>query len=98
MVEAPPLVASWALRNDRVSPSAAAASFDPGAELPPITADRSVVCSSGAATTKPHVARWSVRKLDCSGYDPYPWAKITTGKAWELSPLAEVSRAMGASR
>ncbi len=91
-------MASWVLRNDRVSPSAAAASFDPGAELPLITEARSVVCSSGAATTKPHVAKWSVRKLDCSGYDPYPWAKITIGNAWEVSPLAEVSWEMGASR
>src|ERR1035441_8980545 len=50
---------------------------------------------SGATTTKPHWARCVVRKLDCSGYEAYPWLNSTTGKDRSGSPLGPVSLAMG---
>jgi len=43
------------------------------------TAARSRERWSGAATTKPHWARWLVRKLDCSGKLPKPWLNRATG-------------------
>ena len=58
-------------------------------------AARSSARRSGAITTNPQVARWSVRVEDSSGVDPEESANTTTGKGRWSDPATDPGAATG---